>query len=321
MTDLESVRKQWLEEKAQYEQFGEALAGKLREELRHSGIWAEVSFRAKEIDSLIRKLIKKPKHDYNSIGDKCGIRAIVRYKSEIQPILDIAGKIFDCADLEHKEDALKTDKVGYLSVHADVKLRTDDALIAIYPKEKFRAEFQVRTMAQHLWSEMSHDAFYKNDEILNPLPASIKRRVYLLAGLVEVADNEFDRLNAEMPEIPEFELLKSLERHYFKLTTRRGDPELSLDVIRLLMPLYGKDTKQIELHINNFYNECEDVMHEVYDQAEGSSNRSAYLYQPEAIMIYDRLRSDSLGIREVWNEKYPENELERFANAFGISFD
>ncbi len=38
-------------------------------------------------------------------------------------------------------------------------------------------------------------------------------------------------------------------------------------------------------------------------------------------MIYDRLMADPLSIRKVWNEQYPEKELERIANAFGISFD
>lgn len=321
MTDLEIVRERWHREEPEYEDFGKKLAERLRIELRRAGIWAEVSSRAKEIDSLIRKLIKKPSHNYESVGDKSGVRVILRYKNEVDQVLTLAAKVFECGEPEQKADALKPNQVGYLSVHADVKLRADDPLATTYPPQKFQAELQVRTLAQHLWSEMSHDTFYKNDETLNPLPNPIKRRIYLLAGVVEVADDEFTRLNTEMPTTPELDLLKSLERHYYKLTTRRGDPEISLELIRLLMPLYNKDSRQIASHLDQFYSEHEDVIREVYEQAESAPNRSVYLYQPEALMIYDHLYTDSIAIRKVWNEHYPERELERIANAFGISFD
>lgn len=321
MTDLESARKRWLTDKSEYDDFSQELVSKLSAELRRKGIWGEVTGRAKEVDSIIRKLIKKPEHTYDSIGDKSGVRIILRYTDEIKQVLELVKNSFDCGNFEEKVDALEHDRVGYLSVHVDVKLRTDDALAGKYPPEKFKAELQVRTMAQHLWSEMSHDAFYKNDESLNPLPRPVKRRVYLLAGVVEVADVEFNRLNGEMPTIPEFILLNSLERHYFKLTTRRGDSELSLDVIRLLLPLYSEEPKQISIHLDEFYNTHQEVINDVYEQAEEDSDRSVYLYQPEALMIYDRLIYDAIALRKLWNTKYPEAELERIANAFGISFD
>lgn len=321
MTDLETVRKHWLRDKPEYERFGQELAKRLRTELRRAGIWAEVDSRAKEVESLIRKLIKKPSHNYETVGDKAGVRVILRYKSEIEPVLMQATQLFECTQPENKVDTLSPNQVGYLGMHVDVKLRVDDPLVATYPRHSFRAELQIRTLAQHLWSEMSHDTFYKSDETLNPLPNPKKRRIYLLAGVVEVADDEFNRLNSEMPTIPEIDLLKSLERHFYKLTTRRGDPEVSLELIRLLMPLYNKDSRQIASHLDQFYAEHEDVIREVYEQAEGAPDRSAYLYQPEALMIYDRLYTDSIAIRKVWNTHYPERELERIANAFGISFD
>ncbi|MEK7538470.1 MAG: hypothetical protein AAB552_01375 [Patescibacteria group bacterium] len=321
MTDLETARKRWLQERPKYEQFGKELEKRLRTELRQAGIWADVTSRAKEMDGFIRKLIKKPSHNYESVSDKSGIRVILRYKNEVDAVLALAEKSFKCGQPEQKADTLKLDQVGYLSVHVDVKLCADDPLVATYPPQKFQAELQVRTLAQHLWSEMSHDTYYKNDDTLNPLPNSIKRRIFLLAGVVEVADSEFTRLNMETPTTPELDLLKSLERHYYKLTTRRGDPEISLALIHLLMPLYEKESRQIVSHLDHFYAEHEDVIREVYEEAEGTPNRSAYLYQPEALMIYDRLCADTAVIRKVWSAHYPERELERIANAFGISFD
>src|SRR5262249_9236361 len=145
---------------------------------------------------------------------------------------------------------------------------------------------------QHLWSEMAHDTFYKNDDEFNPLSKELKRRIHLLAGVVEVADDEFNRLNSEMPAIPEIVLLKSLEKHYYKLTAKRSDPETSLDVIRLLMPLYIEEIQQIVVHLDRFYTEHEDVIRDVYERSEDVPERSAFLYQPEVLMIYDRLCRD-----------------------------
>ena len=51
-----------------------------------------------------------------------------------------------------------------------------------------------------------------------------------MSGLIEVADREFDRLNRETALEPGVELYKELERHYYKLTAKRPDPELSLEV-------------------------------------------------------------------------------------------
>lgn len=320
MTDLEDVRKRWLKEKPRYECFGKEIQKRLEAGLRRAGIWAELDSRAKEIDSLIRKLVKKPHHTYESVSDKTGVRVVLRYKSEVEHVLALAAQLFVCGEAQNKADMLKPDQVGYLSTHVDIRLRDGDPLATDYPPGNFRAELQVRTLAQNLWSEMSHDAFYKNDEDLSPISNRLKRRIFILAGVVEVADDEFDKLNSDMPNIPEVRLLKSLERHYYKLTTRHGDPEVSLHLIRLLAPLYKRDAQEIAAHLDEFYTSNEGAIREVYEQAEADPDRSAYLYQPEALMIYDRLRADQIGVRKVWNLSLPERELERLALAFGISF-
>ena len=321
MTDLEEARKRWISERPLYEQLGAALKAEMEKGIRHDGIWADVSSRAKETDSLIRKLIKKTDHTYDSIGDKAGVRVIVRYKDEIEPILKLAGQIFEFSDLENTADRLKPDVVGYLSVHGTICFRSGDPNATIFPPSIYRAELQIRTLAQHLWADMAHDTVYKNDETLLPLPIQLKRRIYILAGTVELMDEEFNRINREIPSVMEIQILKALERHYFKLTTRRGDPEISMDVIKVLAPLYKAAPGQIVSHLAGFYKDQEDVLRNVYEISEQAPNRSVFLFQPEALMIFDLLLADELTIRRTWSEYYPEKELERFANAFGISFD
>jgi hypothetical protein len=124
-----------------------------------------------------------------------------------------------------------------------------------------------------------------------------------------------------MPSTPEVALLKSLEKHYFTLTARRSNVELSLKVIRLLYPVYQSKPKQIAAHFREFFAERTDVLTTVYSDAEYDDGRSAFLYQPESLMIYHLLETKPIATHDVWNSEFPERELERIATAFGISLN
>lgn len=56
------------------------------------------------------------------------------------------------------------------------------------------AEIQVRTILQHAWAEIEHDIQYKSVETI---PVSIRRRFMALAGLLEIADREFQAVQDE----------------------------------------------------------------------------------------------------------------------------
>lgn len=55
-------------------------------------------------------------------------------------------------------------------------------------------EVQVRTILQHAWAEIEHDIQYK---AVATLPLEIRRRFMTLAGLLEIADREFQALEDE----------------------------------------------------------------------------------------------------------------------------
>ncbi len=319
---LEDARKKWIVEQPQYEAFSLAIADVLRSLLRPVGIWFDVSDRSKAIDSLIRKLLKRPDLTYEALNDKAGARVIVRYLDEVDEVLRTIQPHLQCSKPEYKIEALGTRRLGYLSVHQQVRFPETAAQASLYHPNRFVAELQVRTLAQHLWAEMSHDAFYKNDATLRVIPPPHERRINLLAGLIEVADMEFNRLNNELPPVPEIQLLHELERHYFKLTSRRGDSELSLEVIRMLQPLYvGADVVSIAEQLKSFFKAKKDVLEHAYSTAAEDGPRTPFLYQPEILMIYDRLVDDEFATRKAWNVRFPDQELERIALTFGISFD
>jgi hypothetical protein len=236
----------------------------------------------------------------------------------------VAKGLFDSDQPDDKVRGLGTDRVGYQSVHLDkVRLRDGDADAIKYLPTSFWVELQVRTLAQHLWSEMSHDTVYKNDEMVAALPDDVKRRVNLMAGQIEVADREFDRLNSELGAQPAVHLLHVLEKHYYRLTSHRPDPELSLQVLNAFMPLLKGNVNEFANQLSEFLSKKQSVLEEVYSQATeaGIENTTSFLFQPEVLMIYDLLLSEPIETRRLWNENYPEPELERIANAFGLSLD
>ncbi|HEV2416413.1 MAG TPA: hypothetical protein VGX94_01280 [Terriglobia bacterium] len=319
MIDVDEARKRWLKERQSFSEFGVLVAGRMENAVRELGIWCQTSSRAKEPHSLIKKLLKG-NYSYDSLQDKAGARCVVRHMCEIERVCLQAQELFDCLRRDDKLTGLGTNRIGYNSIHLMVRLREGDPETASYPAASYIAELQIRTFAQHLWAEMSHDSFYKNEGVLTVLPVQLVRRAHLMAGLIEVADHEFDRLNREITSSPEAQMYKALERHYYTFTTKRPDPSLSLEVIKLLLPLYNLTVPQIATELDKFLYVHRDALKHVYKEAEEFTT-SAFLYQPEVLMIYERLEANQLAVRKAWISRFPESELEGIANALGISFD
>ena len=303
MTDrIRDASVRWRAEQHLYAAYGRLLEERIRQSLGNAGIWSEVNSRPKGRDNLIKKLMRKPDHSYESIGDKAGVRVTVRHRDALSEVLKMLPNLFDCRDWENVSSRLGTSGVGYRGWHVAVFLRETDPQWLDY--RGIEAELQVRTQAQHLWAEMAHDAIYKNEACL---PDDLVRRMHLLAGLIEVADDEFLRIECEIASTPGMEaflVLGELERHFIRLVGMEWDRELSLEVVRMLAEIGRTDVS---------------LLHTVLDREQKSDlDRSVFLLQPEMLMIYERLQVDRHALQDHWNGLFPEEELVRFALAFGI---
>jgi ppGpp synthetase/RelA/SpoT-type nucleotidyltranferase len=318
---IESARTQWIIDRPRYAAFSKVIEQKLRNVVSGAGISAQVSSRPKEVHSLVKKLLAKPHLTYDTLPDKVGARIVVRYRSELRKVLGLVQETFAVASIEDTSERLSVDRVGYQGLHLDrMSLCTSDELVGAYPADDFFVELQLRTMSQHLWSEISHDTFYKNEDLLQKLPLDLRRRVHLMAGQVEVADREFERMNLELPSDPAVQLFKSLEPLYYMHTSERPNLELSLEVIHLLLPLYQADADVIAQRIIDRVRSSESLFTHIYSESENTrTEAAAFLFQPEAMMIYDCLLVDRDQTLKLWNEKFPSEELERVAVLFGIS--
>ena len=153
----------------------------------------EIKGRVKDRDSLERKIETKG-YKYSNlleITDICGIRIITYFSDDVDKIASLLEEEFEL-DKANSIDKRKTQdptKFGYVSLHYILKLGGDRAKLAEnlnYKELKF--EVQIRTILQHAWAEIEHDFGYKTDQ---DVPEKIRRRFSRLAGLIELADDEF----------------------------------------------------------------------------------------------------------------------------------
>jgi ppGpp synthetase/RelA/SpoT-type nucleotidyltranferase len=316
MMDLQAVRALWKQERPSYEHFVEFLARDIKQHLRMVGIYAEVYGRAKEIDSLIKKLLVKKHLQYEKLGDKAGVRAVVRFRSEINLIREAIDAAYLVTSVDDKTASLQVNEFGYQGLHMQIRLRSTGEC----PEDcaNYEAELQIKTKAQSLWSELNHELSYKtNIEI----PPEVRRRLFGLAALLETADREFEAVNDQINLLPNagpLRILAAIEKQFFKINPVAYSKELSLAVIEALRPLYPPNDALFGPHFDIFYEEKSKKLEIVFAESVG---RSVFLSQPEALMIFDLLDNDRDALRERWSQVFPAVELEELARIWGKPLD
>ena len=161
-----------------------------------------VEHRVKEERSLAGKLERKG-DSYNTledITDILGCRVICFLSDEIDKIGKKVEETFvvDWENSSDKRTLLKENAFGYLSLHYICSLPFGDKWPDEICGKKF--EIQIRTILQHAWSAIHHDIGYKSDF---GVPREINRQFARLAGLLELADDEFVRARDNMMEYTE----------------------------------------------------------------------------------------------------------------------
>jgi putative GTP pyrophosphokinase len=189
-----------------YEDFGEVIKSIVNESLKSLGIKvASLETRAKSIESFGKKTVEpsitdptqpKYKSPLSEITDLTGVRIITFFPKTIGDIESVINSQFVVLEKSDKSEALRQEqRFGYQSVHYLVKLITNRITLPEYGRFKdLIAEIQVRTILQHAWAEIEHDIQYKS---IQTIPLSIRRRFMALAGLLEIADREFQAVQDE----------------------------------------------------------------------------------------------------------------------------
>ena len=68
---------------------------------------------------MVKKLLTKKHHTFESLPDKVGARVIIGYGDDVDKVTEKIRKLFDDSKEEDKRKRLGTDRVGYLCVHLE----------------------------------------------------------------------------------------------------------------------------------------------------------------------------------------------------------
>ncbi|KAB1502523.1 hypothetical protein F7230_08825 [Corynebacterium sp. 320] len=169
---------------ATHRDYVEHLRRRVIDELDDAGLaFDQVTIRIKDRESYAKKIANPALPDYKdfrSAHDIIGIRVITFHSSQIPQLVDVLSDLFDVVSVIDKAaETAKEGRFGYASQHLIVQ--EDGQLI----------EIQLRTVLQHAWAEFEHDVRYKNPQHDDP---QIARAFTLAAGLIELADQQFDKV-------------------------------------------------------------------------------------------------------------------------------
>ena len=175
-----------------FERMKEDVTRTLREALARNGLEVTaVEARVKTEKSLAGKLVLKGAKyaTLSDITDILGARIITFYTDDVDRIAAMAEKLFEI-DWENSVDKRRLhqlDSFGYNSLH----------YICRMPGYDYRFELQLRTTLQHAWAAINHDNGYKSGV---EIPREYMRRMNRLAGMLEMADDEFSRIRMEISD-------------------------------------------------------------------------------------------------------------------------
>ncbi len=193
----------YLERHSFYEGLASVVRRIVEESLTRRGIKVHsVQARAKDPASFGRKAAQpsdadptKPNYPnpLDQITDLAGARVITFFPSTLQEIDRMLGEEFQIVERSDKgAELIEEDRFGYQSVHYLVRLTPQRSRLPEYePFARSIVEIQVRTILQHAWAEIEHDIQYKSASVI---PAEVRRRFMALAGMLEVADREFQTI-------------------------------------------------------------------------------------------------------------------------------
>lgn len=288
--------------------------------LRKPLLNTSVTHRAKAPLSLAKKLMLKPSYRLLSdIPDLAGARLTVTGLHDRGIAEEMIESMFPSCTRDDKTP-YDPDRFGYLGVHYDVSL-SDMQLSRASPNLKsLRCEIQLHTRVQGAWAVIAHDSVYKP----SLMPTNEQRRHFnRLSALLEVFDHEAERGLTEMrrdPNLGMAHLVEGLQSRFFDVTSMVGNIELSLFLVPVLVnALYvGVNEAAVMTLVNALLVARSAEINSVV-AAYANDDRRPLLSQPELLLIWERLDSDSYRTVASWPTEVDRAIIEDTATVLGYA--
>ena len=206
MTNLQQLHQRYQEFCTRYPNAAADFLGAIEDVLSDAGLtYDHVTARVKEWRSLRSKSRKRRPdgmlmypHPWQDIHDLIGVRVTTYHSTEIPRIIEALTEVFEGRrSVDKTAQTRVSGSFGYGSHH--LILRVPPARVApvlqAYAGREF--EVQIRTVLQHAWAEFEHDIRYKRRGNTGKLAPEVDRAFTLAAGLIELADQQFDLIAAQ----------------------------------------------------------------------------------------------------------------------------
>lgn len=197
---------QWRIESPMYDAWGDFVTSKICKRLEESGknlysyLKQAPKHRLKDSVSLLDKAFyrtnKNYQNPYDDIEDKVGCRFVVLLIEHITEITEIivSENSWDYKECRHFQSERAKDPLlfTYQSVHYVVRTKKTTTHNGVTIKKDTPCEIQIRTLLQHAYAELTHDAVYKAKTIVEP---DVHRTVAKSMALIETTDDFFSQVN------------------------------------------------------------------------------------------------------------------------------
>ena len=336
--DITQISNQWILDEPKLNILGQQVVAFLKKGLFALELHPEISYRTKEIQSIIKKIQKKQKikqcdcnglqnkldvrticpffpvdikkekpYEYNDLRDKLGIRVICLFLSDIEIVDAFLKEHFLIRKEEKKKEKIDFNKLDYQSNHYDVSVKKE----LIDFDTEFIFEIQVRTMNQHAWANSAYILYYKQDI---ELPDEMKHKIYRLLSLYELADEEFQKVNEHLKSRKDdmvYSLLRRLEGKLYKYAETDFDRELSIENLTVILTFFTQEQQnQIDSEIELFIRDNDSKIQHIFNDNRKRYAEIPLLTQPEIFVIWFGLEKYLFSITDNWNSYFEEDDLE-----------
>ena len=227
METKDAIMERYDARKEVYQNFALEILHQLENILREEKLVCNmISSRLKDRESLSKKIDQKREKytKLEDITDIAGVRIITYYIADVSRVAEIVEQEFtvDRENSIDKSAALEPDRFGYCSVHYVVEMSPERLKLREYQAYAgLKCEIQIRSVLQHAWAEIEHDLGYKSTIAI---PRDIRRSFSRLAGLLEIADKEFQDIRS---------FLKSYQNEAAGKMERKELQDMEIDAILL----------------------------------------------------------------------------------------
>lgn len=154
---------------------------------------ARLETRTKSVESFLDKATKsdgrggfKYADPAAQLTDFVGARVLVPLSADVAPVARLVQRLYVVEEMSDQRADSLLDVPGYQSLHLLVRFREEQRQeLGVSDRV---VELQVRSILQHAWAALQHDLMYKGERAPTD---QVRRRLIALAGLLELADQEF----------------------------------------------------------------------------------------------------------------------------------